>query len=434
LTNTRVPLTVQEKNRRPQDQGRDQGLGVALRHAALAVERVIAGKSLAEGLPGEVDAALRPQVQEIVYGVLRRHGEGDALLAPLLRKPPCPVIRGLLLAALYRLQTWPDAPHTVVNQAVEAASTLEGGRYKGFVNGVLRNFTRQENALARLTMQEKSWHPDWWVQKLQADHPDGWRAILAAGNALPPMALRVNCRRGAPPDYLARLAAAGMRGVLRGEAGILLDKPVPVEALPGFFAGDVSVQDLGAQRAAELLAPEPGSTVLDACAAPGGKTTHLLERHADLLLTAVDIDPARCRRITENLARLNLEARVCCADVRAPHAWGREPAAFDAILADLPCSASGVARRHPDIKWLRMPQDVLKFAAMQQRTLAHLWQALKPRGKLLYATCSVFPEENTAQVAQFLRRFPEARLLREEEWLPDAEHDGFYYALLHKRD
>ncbi|MDR3352120.1 MAG: 16S rRNA (cytosine(967)-C(5))-methyltransferase RsmB [Zoogloeaceae bacterium] len=411
-------------------------LGEALYHAALVVGRVIEGQSLAAGLLAGIPAEVRPQAQDLVYGVLRRHGEGEALLAPLLRNPPSPAVRGLLFAALHRLHTWPEAPHTVVHQAVEAAARLEGG-CKGLVNGVLRNYMRRKAELEAACHERpeswaaRLWHPEWWLRRLQADHPKDWRAIVAAGNQPPPMALRVNLRHGSAAEYLARLEVRGMAGALRGEAGILLAKPVPVDVLPGFFAGDVSVQDLGAQRAAELLAPKTGSAVLDACAAPGGKAAHLLERYDDLALTALDNDPARLARLEETFARLRLAARVCQADARQP--WTGEPALFDAILADVPCTASGVARRHPDSKWLRMPQDVRKFAAMQQQILARLWPTLKPGGKLLYATCSVFSEEDSAQVERFLRRFPEARLVTEEEWLPDAEHDGFYYALLQKQ-
>ena len=407
-------------------------LAFTLCHAATIIAQVMEGQSLAEGALEQVPAPARPAVQDIVYGTLRRHGEGDALLAPLLRNAPYPAIRALLLASLHRLATWTDAPHTVVNQAVEAAGQLEGGRYKGLVNGVLRNYLRQQDSLAEaLNDAARLWHPAWWLEKLQAAYPEGWQDIVAADNAPPPMSLRVNIRKGSPADYLARLEAAGMAARAAGTAGIRLQRPVPVNQLPGFAEGLVSVQDLGAQRAAELLDPAPGSRVLDACAAPGGKTAHLLER-ADLELTALDIDPGRCRPIESNLARLGLAARVRCGDASAPRAWGREPAAFDAILADVPCSASGVVRRHPDAKWLRQPQDTLRFAHTQRRILERLWPALQPGGKLLYATCSVFPEENGGQVAKFLRRTADARLVSEEQWLPGAEHDGFYYALLQK--
>lgn len=407
-------------------------LAFALAHAAPVIAGVMAGASLAAGALEAVPATARPAVQDIVYGTLRRHGEGDARLAPFLRHPPQPTIRALLLAALYRLATWTDAPHTVVDQAVEAAGQLEGGRYKGLVNGVLRNYLRQDEALCPvLDEAARLWHPAWWLEKLKHAYPDAWQDIVAAGNAAPPMSLRVNLRKLSRADYLSRLEAAGIAGRAVGTAGIRLVRPVPVNQLPGFAAGWVSVQDLGAQRAAELLDPAPGSHVLDACAAPGGKTAHLLER-ADLALTALDIDPDRCRQIEHNLTRLGLTARVRCGDASAPRAWGREPTAFDAILADVPCSASGVVRRHPDAKWLRQPQDILRFAHTQRRILARLWSALRPGGKLLYATCSVFPEENGEQVAHFLARTADARLVDEERWLPGAEHDGFYYALLQK--
>ncbi len=411
-----------------------ESLATTLWYAAPIVARVMEGQSLADGALERVPAARRPAVQDIVYGTLRRYGEGDALLAPLLRNPPYPVIRALMLCALHRLATWTDAPHTVVHQAVEAAGQLEEGRYKGLVNGVLRNYLRQQEALQQELANQPAarlWHPDWWLEKLQASHPEHWEALVAADNGPPPMGLRVNLRQGSTAAYLERLEAAGISGRLQGEAGILLHKPVPVSQLPDFASGAVSVQDLGAQRAAELLAPAPGSRVLDACAAPGGKTAHLLER-AELELTALDLDPLRCRQIEANLSRLGLAARVRCGDASRPQAWGKQPQSFDAILADVPCSASGVVRRHPDAKWLRQPQDILKFAYTQRRILERLWPALQPGGKLLYATCSVFPEENGEQVAKFLSRTPDARLQTEEQWLPDAEHDGFYYALLHK--
>lgn len=407
-------------------------LAFALWHAAPIVARVMEGQSLAEGALEQVSSDIRPAVQDIVYGTLRRYGEGDALLAPLLKNQPYPIIRALLLCALHRLATWTDAPHTVVNQAVEAAGQLEEGRYKGLVNGVLRNYLRQQESLSdALDDTARLWHPDWWLDKLQADYPNDWQGIVTANNTPPPMSLRVNLRKVSQADYLSRLNSSGLAAQAAGEAGIRLQRPVPVSQLPGFAEGLASVQDLGAQRAAELLNPAPGSRVLDACAAPGGKTAHLLER-ADLELTALDIDPTRCRQIESNLSRLGLKARVRCGDASAPRAWGREPAAFDAILADVPCSASGVVRRHPDAKWLRQPQDTLKFAYTQRRILERLWPALQPGGKLLYATCSVFPEENGEQVEKFLRRTTDARLVSEEQWLPGPEHDGFYYALLQK--
>ncbi|GHT94442.1 ribosomal RNA small subunit methyltransferase B [Betaproteobacteria bacterium] len=394
-------------------------------HAAPIVAAVMGGKSLAEGALEAVPALARPAVQDLVYGVLRRHVESEALLAPLLRNPPYPEIHALLFCALLRLDTWTDA-HTVVDQAVCAAGELEGGRYKGLVNGVLRNYLRHRAELAaNLSNAARLKHPDWWVAQLQAAYPDDWQGIVSAGNAPPPMSLRVNRRKTDVSGYLNRLAAENIHATAKEDYGILLDHPLPVSRLPGFAEGYVSVQDLGAQRAAALLSLATGSKVLDACAAPGGKAAHLLER-CDIDLTAQDIDPARCRQIEQNLRRLGLFARVLTGD--ALTVQGK----YDAILADVPCSASGIARRRPDIKWLRRAEDIARFAKTQERMLTNLWRALAAGGKLLYATCSVFPQENGEQIRKFLARQRDARLGIEEQWLPNAEHDGFYYALIEK--
>ncbi|HEX6733833.1 MAG TPA: 16S rRNA (cytosine(967)-C(5))-methyltransferase RsmB, partial [Azonexus sp.] len=339
----------------------------------------------------------------------------------------------LLLVALYRLETRPEAAHTVVDQAVRAAGELAGGRFGGLVNGVLRNYLRREaELLAALAADPlaSSQHPAWWLAELQRAHPENWPAISAAGNGPPPMALRVNLRRGSRAEYLELLAAEDIGAAPVGEAGLALARPLPVERLPGFAAGLVSVQDPGAQRAAELLDPAPGSRVLDACAAPGGKTAHLLER-TDLDLLALDLKPARCRRVSANLERLGLAAAVLAADCARPDKWW-DGQPFDAVLADVPCTASGVVRRNPDAKWLRRPEDIASFAASQARILDALWPLVRPGGKLLYATCSVFPAENGDQVARFLERQPLARRRHEEQLLPTAEHDGFYYCLLDK--
>ena len=245
------------------------------------------------------------------------------------------------------------------------------------------------------------------------------------------MALRVNRRRSTRDDYMARLQAEGIAALPVGESGLALARPLPVERLPGFADGLVSVQDPGAQRAAALLDPAPGSRVLDACSAPGGKTAHLLER-ADLDLLALDLKPARCRRVAENLERLGLQASIATADcARLDTWWDGRP--FDAVLADVPCTASGVVRRNPDAKWLRRETDIASFAATQARILNALWQVVRPGGKLLYATCSLFPEENGGQIGNFLAARPDARRDHEEQILPSADHDGFYYCRLEKR-
>src|SRR5690349_15172721 len=240
-------------------------------------------------------------------------------------------------------------------------------------------------------------HPRWWIDALRSGYPDDWRAILAAGNAHPPMALRVNRRRIGLDEYQAKLAQAGIAARRCEEFGLLVEKPLPVDRLPGFGAGEVSVQDLGAQRAARCLDLRDGQRVLDACAAPGGKSAHILEL-ADVALTALDVDAARASRIEPNLRRLGLQATVRVADAtKSPTWWDGQP--FDRILADVPCSASGIVRRHPDIKWLRRPGDLERFADQQRSLLAALWRLLAPGGKLLYATCSVFPGENDDVVA-----------------------------------
>jgi 16S rRNA (cytosine967-C5)-methyltransferase len=411
-------------------------LGWSLLLAARAIAAVRDGKSLTEALLAlhKESPAARAAAQDVAYGVLRRYGWGDFILGRLLEKPLThPETHALLLAALYRLETRPEATHTVVDQAVVAAGELAGGVFKGLVNGVLRNFLRQREALlaaAAADDQASQQHPAWWLARLRRAYPQDWQRIVAAGNSQPPMSLRVNQRRLSSAEYLARLELAGHTARLLGKRGVQLQKPLSVEALPGFFDGLVSVQDAGAQRAAELLDPSPGAYVLDACAAPGGKTAHLLEQ-ADLDLLALDVDAVRARRIEENLQRLGLTATVRVADCSAVAQWwdGR---LFDAVLADVPCSASGVVRRHPDIKWLRREGDIRRFAQTQTVILDALWPLLKPGGKLLYATCSVFPEENGAQIDAFLVRQANAECLRTEQLLPLEEHDGFYYALLRK--
>jgi 16S rRNA (cytosine967-C5)-methyltransferase len=298
---------------------------------------------------------------------------------------------------------------------------------------VLRTYLRQRAALLAAASADDAaaqQHPKWWLARLRRAYPQSWPQIVAAGNQQPPMTLRVNQRRMTQADYRARLESAGLPARPLGPCGLQLLKPVPVEQLPGFGEGWVSVQDAGAQRAAELLDPAANSRVLDACAAPGGKTAHLLER-ADLDLWALDISGRRVRRIEETLSRLQLRATVKAGDCCAPEAWW-DGQPFAAILADVPCSASGVVRRHPDIKWLRREGDIRRFAQTQAAILDALWPLLLPGGKLLYATCSVFPEENGAQIDAFLVRQTDAERLLEERWLPQDEHDGFYYALLRK--
>lgn len=411
-------------------------LAHALLLASDVVASVIGGRNLPDALAahGREPAPVRAAVQDLAYGALRRFGQGDALLARLISRPLAQVEpRALLLCALYRLETRPEAVHTVVDQAVEAAGRVAGGAFRGLVNGVLRNFLRRREALlAEIAGDDEArhWHPAWWLSRLRAAYPDAWADVAAAGNGQPPMALRVNRRRIDRDEYLRRLVAAGIEATPVGEQGLLLARPQPVDALPGFFDGLASVQDAGAQRAAGLLDLAAGQRVLDACAAPGGKAAHILET-ADVALTALEVDRRRSARIGENLERLGLAAELRIADCRETKKWwdGRP---FDRILADVPCSASGVVRRHPDAKWLRRESDIAGFAATQSQILKALWPTLAPGGRLLYATCSVFPEENGGQVAAFLAARGDAALLAEECLLPQEDHDGFYYALLQK--
>lgn len=411
-------------------------LALSLSLAARVMARVHAGQSLTQALAilGKTTPAARAAAQDVVYGSLRRYGCGEFILRRLLQRSlPHPEVQALLLGALYRLQTRPESGYMVVDQAVAAAGELAGGGFKGLVNGVLRNYLRQQEVLHAAMLDDDEavqQHPGWWLARLRRCYPEHWQNIVAVGNLPPPMTLRVNRRRATLTDYATRLQDAGLSVRTAGGDALILAKPVSVDALPGFVDGLVSIQDAGAQRAVHLLEPLAGQRVLDACAAPGGKTGHLLEM-ADIRLLALDIDGNRTRRIEDNLQRLGLQATVQVADCRATDQWwdGRP---FDAILADVPCSASGVARRHPDIKYLRRESDIRRFARIQTEILDKLWPLLKPGGKLLYATCSVFPEENGAQIDAFLFRQPAAKRLDEERLLPQEEHDGFYYALLRK--
>ena len=404
--------------------------------AARALAQVRAGRSLNEALSALADqpTVARAAAQDIIYGVLRAYGRGDFILGRLMARPLThEETQALLLAALYRLETRPGAEPMVVDQAVAAAGELVNGTLKPVVNGVLRNFLRQRDSLLTEVQGDdvaRHQHPAWWLSRLRRAFRDDWPGIVAAGNMAPPMTLRVNTRRISVSDYLDKLQALGASAEKVGSAGLRLAVPMGVERLPGFADGWVSVQDAGAQRAAELLDPPHGARVLDACAAPGGKTAHLLER-ADVSVVALDIDATRARRISDNLGRLGLTAEVRAADCLTVDDWW-DGQMFDAILADVPCSASGVARRHPDIKTLRRESDIRVLARTQTAILDTLWRLLKSGGRMLYATCSVFGEENEGQIDAFLVRQTDARRIAEERWLPDAAHDGFYYALLEK--
>ena len=405
------------------------------------VARVAAGRSLSAELEhAEREPGSRAAQADLCYGTLRRYGRVQAIVAALSRRAGTTdrLVEALLWCSFYALESGHYAEYTVVDQAARACVAMQRSGAKGYVNALLRNFLRARAGLeARLGADEVAHHrhPKWWIERVRTAYPLAWEQVLAAGNTHPPMCLRVNKRRAAPQAYAARLAAEGITASRVGPLALLLEKPVPVDRLPGFSQGEVSVQDAGAQRAADLMGLQAGQRVLDACAAPGGKSAHILES-ADVELTALDADAVRCAGIARDQERLGLKARLRAADCTAPDTWW-DGVAFERILADVPCSASGVARRHPDIKWLRRNTDVAAFATRQARILDALWRTLAPGGKLLYVTCSVFPEENGAVVEAFTGRTPGARRAplpdgAAAQLLPGPEHDGFFFALLEK--
>ena len=417
-------------------------LATELAHAARVVAQVARGRSLSDEFDragAQIPQGSRAALIDLTHATLRRYGRVQAIVEALSRRgPPDPLVQALLWCALYALESGRYGEHTVVDQAVRACVVLERWTAKGYVNALLRSFLRERAAIdARLERDPVAKHqyPDWWIELARAAYIDDWQAVLAAGNGHPPMCLRVNRRRAGVAQYQARLAEQGIQAEQCGAEALLLERPLPVDRLPGFQEGCVSVQDFGAQRAAHLLDLRPGQRVLDACAAPGGKSAHILEL-ADVLLTALDIDERRAARIAPALGRLGLRAEIRVGDASAPQEWWDERP-FDRILADVACSASGVVRRHPDIKWLRRASDIAAFAERQRAILASLWRLLAPGGKLLYATCSVFPQENDGLVAPFVASEPTARRVSladgaPAQWLPDAQHDGFFYALIEK--
>ncbi|MDP3761751.1 MAG: 16S rRNA (cytosine(967)-C(5))-methyltransferase RsmB [Ramlibacter sp.] len=426
-----------------------------LQAAAGAVAAVRGGQSGTAAL-ADVEGSLRPGAQALAFQALRQLGRAEALRRVLASRPPPGPADALLCTALALCWREDDAPYevfTLVDQAVEAAKRSAGARAQAsFINACLRRFLRERAALVAATdaNPEARWnHPRWWIERLKQDHPARWERILEANNRQAPMTLRVNRRRSTQAQYLGELHAAGIAASAVGEYGVVLERPRPVHDVPGFNDGVVSVQDAAAQLAAPLLLNEWSRgtplRVLDACAAPGGKTAHILEL-ADAHVIALDIDPLRCQRIRENLQREGLQAQVVAGDARQPSGWwDGEP--FDAILLDAPCTASGIVRRHPDVRWLRRESDIAQLASVQARLLDVLWPLLKPGGRLLYCTCSVFRAEGEAQVQTFLAHNTEAALRpapghllpqsgAKDDAVPDnleGDHDGFFYALLEKR-
>ena len=429
--------------------------------------QAVRGGQSATAVLGQVEQDLRPGVQALLFQALRQLGRAQALRKALASRNPPPRVDNLLCTALalaWREEGAPYPPFTLVSQTVEAAKRHAATRGQaGFINACLRRFLRERDALVRATDKDPvaQWnHPEWWIRRLQKDYPGHWQQILLANNAHAPMTLRVNQRHGTAERYLMRLdEEAGLAGVRVGGVGIELAQPAPVSRLPGFDAGDVSVQDAAAQLAAPLLLDGMDLSaplqVLDACAAPGGKTAHMLEMvgasspSSPLRVTALEMDGERARRIGQTLERLQLQAGVIVADAASVGDWWYKAnggAMFDAILLDAPCSASGIVRRHPDARWLRRESDIAQLARLQERLLDALWPLLKPGGRLLYCTCSVFHEEGQNQVKAFLSRNSHAQLLKSPGHLVpghsaggdklrqnvNGDYDGFYYALLQK--
>ncbi len=419
------------------------GLIMSLSHiqglAADTVSAVAQGRNLSDELAllyaqhAGLPAQDRGMLHDLAHGVQRFYGSLDFMLARLLAKSPPPRVRALLLVAMYQLQHTRNAPHAVVNEAVRHIGRIGKGRYRALGNAVLRRFQREMPALLAACADDDVARynlPVWWLGRLRRDYPDAWRQIADDCSAHPPFTLRVNPRRSSVAAYLAELAADGIAATPLGGAAVMLAHALPVHKLGGFAEGRVSVQDFGAQRAAVLLAPQDGERILDACAAPGGKSGHLLEL-ADCRLTALDISPQRLARVADNLQRLGLTAQLHCADAANLPAW-HDGVPFDAVLADIPCTASGTIRRNPDVRWLRRPDDAAKTAAQQIPLLDALWHTVRPGGRMLLATCSLFREENQDQCRNFLARHPDAVLQHESILPPDTRQDGFYYALLHK--
>jgi 16S rRNA (cytosine967-C5)-methyltransferase len=419
-----------------------------------ALDRALQQQALRPGGATPVTAAVR----DVCHRALRHRALIDALLERLVARAPSPQLGALLAVALSQLLDGTYRDHVLVDQAVAAAQAdPRRGGAAGFVNAVLRSFLRRRATLVPQLLLDDATRlnvPPWWLGRVRHDHPDRWEGALACAASAPALVLRVNRRRCSPEQYLAHLQAEAIEASRVGAAAVRLERPCPVERIPGFLDGLVSVQDAGAQLAAPWLQADGGMRVLDACAAPGGKTGHLAEL-SDAHIDAVELDPERARLIADNLRRLGLmtlPVRILTADARlVTDFWDGQP--YQRILLDAPCTGSGIVRRHPDIPWLRRQADVAQLATIQAGLLDALWPLLAPAGRLLYVVCSVFHEEAAGQSDSFLGRHPDARLtplpgtdLGSLQLLPagadpvepgpnvglPTEHDGFFFALFEK--
>ncbi len=424
-------------------------LSYSLIGASQAITSVLNGTALPQALnnvfsASSVAAANRGAIQDLSYRTMRQVGRVDALISAMTTKAPEPALLYSLLCCALALiveedeSLHPYAAFTVVDQAVNAAAAHPDiAHAKNMVNALLRRFLRERTTLLPQVMKlpPARWnYPQWWIDSCKTAYPQNWQGILETGNLLPPLTLRINRRATTIDAYLALLSERGIEARSIGEFAVRLAQPVPVTQIPGFSEGLVSVQDAAAQLAAPLLDLHDGMRVLDACAAPGGKTCHLLES-AQIDLLAIDSDRHRTNRITENLQRLKLDAKIMVGDAGKRDWWDGQQ--FDRVLADVPCTASGIVRRHPDIRWLRRKADSAQLATLSARILDNLWMMTKPNGKLLLVTCSIWPQESEAQAAAFAHRHQAKRLPAPGQLMPtatqDADHDGLFFALFQKQ-
>ncbi|MGD8112614.1 16S rRNA (cytosine(967)-C(5))-methyltransferase RsmB [Vibrio sp. TRT 17S01] len=408
------------------------------------------GQSLSNALPA-AQQHIKPRdhalLQEICYGALRYLPRLESIAGQLMDKPlkgKQRVFHHLILVGIYQLSFMRIPAHAAVGETVEGTKALKGPRLRGLINAVLRNYQRSQEELDAFAVSHdagKYGHPGWLLKLLKQAYPEQWENIVEANNNKAPMWLRVNHQHHTRDEYVQLLSNASIEHTTHSQAedAIKLATPCDVYNLPGFEKGWVSVQDAAAQLSIDYLKPQDGELILDCCAAPGGKTAHILEQTQNAQVVAIDCDENRLKRVHDNLQRLNLTAQVICGDARKPKDWWQGEQ-FDRILLDAPCSATGVIRRHPDIKWLRRAEDIQALAELQSEILDAMWQQLKPGGTLVYATCSITPQENRDQVKAFLERTPEAQLQGSEienpgrQILPgEDDMDGFYYAVLRKQ-
>ena len=418
--------------------------------AAKVIYQVVdQGQSLSTALPPAIqkiaqrDGAL---LQEICFGVLRRLPRLESITHALMDKPlkgKLRVFHHLLLVGLYQIKYMRIPPHAAVAETVEAAQALKKSQLRGLINAILRHYQRNQEQLDKDSITHdagKYCHPSWILKLLQNAYPEQWEQIIEANHEKAPMWLRVNRTHNTREDYQKILAQIGIETDIhpRAKDALKLTTPCDVTSLPGFLEGWLSVQDAAAQLSVDYLNPQAGELILDCCAAPGGKTCHILEREPNTQVIAMDVEPARLIRVEENLNRLQLCAQVICGDARYPKEWW-DGGLFDRILLDAPCSATGVIRRHPDIKWLRRAEDIAQLAILQSDILDAMWAQLKSGGTLVYATCSIAPQENSQQISAFLKRTHDAHLETGTIKMPGCQilpgqdnMDGFYYATLKK--